>query len=183
MAAGQAGAAVAADGEADDSRVLIVYYSHSGVTQGIAERLQKHTGGVLFRVELVEPYPEDDQALRAQSRKEVEEGVLPDIQDDDLPDMDDYDLALIGGPVWFGTLAPPLSTFLAQVDLEGKTVAPFCTYGGGAGGYFEKFAEAMPEDVTLLEGFGLGRVGNMAEEDIEKAVAEWVAKLPVPEDE
>ena len=184
LMAGFAGSAFAVDDEAesaaDKPRVLIAYFSLTGNTKGIAERLQKKLGGVLYRIEPVNAYPEDGQEVRNQAGKEIGEGFKPELKGD-LPDLDGIDLVLIGGPVWAGTLAPPLSSFLAKVDLKGKTVAPFCTFGGGQREYFKRFQDAMPEGVTALEGLGLGRADlGKGEEDIDKAVTEWAAKLPVP---
>ncbi len=185
-AAGWTGAASAAeesaagDGAAAPSRVLIVYFSHSGITKGIAERLQKKTGGALHRIEPANAYPEEYQAVLAQARKEIGEGFKPELKGD-LPSLDGIDLVLVGGPVWVGTLAPPLASFLAQVDLKGKTVAPFCTYGGGLRDYFQHVKAAVSGEATVPDGLGLGREQlKMKEEDIDKAVADWAAKLPKP---
>ena len=179
LAAGGTGAALAADaGSGKNARILIVYYSHSGNTKGIAERLQKKLGGVLHSVEPVEEYPAEYQAVLEKSRPQVEAGFKPELKGE-LPDMGDFDLLLVGGPVWFGTLAPPLSSFMAQAKLEGKTIAPFCTFGGGIRNYFARFKEACPKDAMVLEGFGLGRADLAKDEaELDKLVGEWAAKLP-----
>jgi flavodoxin len=194
-AAGWTGAAAAADGKADDaSRILIVYYSHSGVTKGIAEKLQAKLGGVLHRVEPATAYPSDNDTFRAQARKEVDDGVKLELKGE-MPNFENFDLVLVGGPVWFGTMAPPLSSFLAKANLEGKVVAPFWTFGGGQGNYFDTFVAAVPggvkamtsrarradQTVEVWEGLGLSRAVIENEENLEKAIADWVAKLPLPE--
>lgn len=183
-AAGWIGAAASAEDKAvNTSRVLIVYFSHSGNTHGIAERLQKKTGAAVHRIVPKKAYPEEYQAVLAQARKEINESFKPELAGD-LPTLDDIDLVLIGGPVWAGTLSPPLASFLAQVDLKGKTVAPFCTYGGGMRDYFKHVKAAVSKEATVLDGLGLGREQlKKAEEYIDKAVSDWVAKLPKPKAE
>jgi len=181
LAVGWTGTASAADdGAADKSRVLIVYFSHSGATRGIAERLQKKLGAAIFRVESAKAYPEEYQAVLAQARQEIGDGFKPELKGD-LPALDGIDLVLVGGPVWAGTLAPPLSSFLSKVDLKGKTVAPFCTYGGGLREYFARFKEAVSGEAVVLEGLALGRADlAKGEDEVEKIINEWVAKLPKP---
>jgi flavodoxin len=179
LAAGWTGAASAADDGAGASRILIVYFSHSGVTKGIAERLQGKLGAALYRIEPVEAYPETYQEVLDKARPEVEGGVKVELKGD-LPKLEGVDLVLVGGPVWFGTMAPPLSSFLAQVDLKDKTVAPFCTYGGGLGGYFDHVKAALPEEATVLDGLGLGRADLAKEAEVETLIGEWAAKLPAP---
>ncbi len=51
-----------------------------------------------------------------------------------MSQLDRYDTLLVGTPNWFGTIAPPVQTFLKDSDLSGKRVAPFCTNGGGGFG-------------------------------------------------
>ena len=155
-------------------RVLIVYFSHSGVTKGIAERLQKKLGGALHRIEPAKAYPEEYQEVLDQARKEIDEGFKPELKGASL-DLDNVDLVLVGGPVWAGTLAPPLSSFLARNSLAGKTVAPFCTYGGGIRDYFARFGEAVSKEATVLEGLGLGRADLVkGDEEIEKRIDAWL---------
>ena len=170
-----------APAEAAVPRILIAYYSHSGNTRAIAELLHKKLGGILFQIEPVKPYPHDYDAVLEVARPQVEQGLLPDLKGV-LPDPAQFDLALVGGPVWFGTLSPPVSSFLAKVDLGKKTIAPFCTYGGGMRGYFDNFAVACPHTSEVLEGLGLGRAQlAREEEEIDRLVSEWVAGLPLPE--
>ena len=177
LAAAWMGAAPAAAGEAGKSRVLIVYFSHTGTTHGIAERLQKKIGGAFHRIEPVNSYPEGREAALDQGKKETADSFKPELKGEP-PRLDDIDLVLVGGPVWYGTLAPPLLSFLAKVDLKGKTVAPFCTYGGGIRDYFQHFKMAISKEATVLEGLGLSKVNEMQDGDIEKALDAWLAKFP-----
>lgn len=46
----------------------------------------------------------------------------------------DYDIIFLGSPIWSGTIAPPVKTFLSGHDLSGKRIIPFVTHGGGGAG-------------------------------------------------
>ena len=86
--------------------------------------------------------------------QEREQGVLPEINPVKA-NLADYDVIFIGYPVWFGTYAPPIITFLGQVDLSGKKVVPFCTFGsGGLESSVKDLAAAQPK-AEILPGYGV----------------------------
>ena len=63
-----------------------------------------------------------------------------------------YDVVFVGSPCWWGTVAPPVATFLAAYDWSGKTVAPFMTHGGSRMGRSEDDIEKLCPGATLLGG-------------------------------
>ena len=78
-------------------------------------------------------------------------------------DLSKYETIFIGYPVWFGTYAPPIATFLANNDLSGKTIVPFCTFGsGGLESSGKDMTEALP-GAKVLRGYGVraARLGTM----------------------
>ena len=179
LAIGQTGIASAADGgtNGDKPRALIVYFSHTDTTRGIAERIQGKLDAAVYRVKPRQAYPDEYDAVLTQARQEIDEDFKPELQGL-LPSLDGVDLILVGAPVWCGTLPPPLSSFLAQVDLQGKVVAPFCTYGGGLRDYFLHFKASVSREATVLDGLGFSREQlKMTGEEIDAAVAAWVAAL------
>jgi len=165
-------AATAAEGR--PQKVLIVYYSTSGNTKAVAEKLQTKTGGDTYRLETVHPYPTEHRALTDAAKRELEENDLPALKGD-LPDMSSYDLILVGGPVWWYTVSTPVMQFLQQADFAGKKVAAFCTHGGGVGHYFPHFKE-QARNAVVLEGLPLW--GNKAgDASTDKALDDWLATL------
>ena len=165
-------AMIAAEG--GKPRVLIVYYSSSGNTKAAAEKLQARTGADVYRLETVRTYPAEHKALVDEAKWELEENDLPALSGT-LPDLSSYDLILVGGPVWWYTVATPLMQFLAQSDFAGKKTAAFCTHGGGVGQYFSHFQE-QAKNAVVFEGLPLwgNQVGNAA---TDKAIDAWLAKL------
>ena len=97
--------------------------------------------------------------------KEREQGILPTINPVKA-DLANYDVIFLGFPVWFGTYAPPVITFLNGADLSGKTVVPFCTFGsGGLETSVKDLVEAEP-NAKVLPGYGVraARLEAMPEE-------------------
>ena len=64
-------------------------------------------------------------------------------------------IVFIGYPIWFGTYAPPIGTFLKQVDLSGKKIVPFCTFGSGGLDSSTKDLYKVEPKATILEGYGV----------------------------
>ncbi len=120
------------------AKPLIVYFSLTGNTQGIAEAIHQKVGGDIFRLEAAEPYPDDYKTQTEIAKKELAEGADRAIKA--MPEnLAQYDMVFVGSPVWWGTMATPVRTFLRQADLSGKKVIPFVTHGGG--GTDESFAD------------------------------------------
>ena len=70
-------------------------------------------------------------------------------------DVTQYDVIFLGYPIWFGTYAPPVFTFLDQVDLSGKKLVPFCTFGsGGLESSVKDLAMAEP-NAEIMPGYGV----------------------------
>ena len=152
---------------------LIVYFSHSGNTRRIAELIQNATGGTLFEIEPVLPYPADYNKVTEKARKEIREGFHPPLKNADLP-LELYDTVIIGTPNWWSTIAPPIASFLTSHDVAGKKIAPFCTHGGGGGGRIVKDIEKKcPKNsiLTCLEIYGNG--GTEAKSQVDM----WLRKI------
>ena len=108
-----------------------------------AAQIQKATGGTLFEIKPVKPYPSEYRECTVQARKEIQEGVRPERAK--VEDMGKYDVIFIGSPNWWSTIAPPVASFLASYDLSGKTVIPFVTHGGGGMARCGRGSEAVSQ--------------------------------------
>lgn len=111
-------------------RTLIVYYSWSGNTRRVARIIHEIAGGDLIELEPVEPYPTSYSATLERARREIRAGLKPQLKTR-IEGVENYDVVFIGSPNWWGTIAPPVTSFLSQYNLSGKTIAPFFTHGGG----------------------------------------------------
>ena len=147
-------------GENKSQKVLVLYYSQTSNTKAVAEEIAGKLGADIEEIVAVNPYDGDFQATIERCLKEREAGELPEIQPL-AADLAAYDVVFIGYPVWFGTYAPPVITLLKQIDLGGKKVVPFCTFGsGGLDSSVRDLRAAQPE-AEVLDGYGV-RAARMA---------------------
>ena len=96
----------------NDKKVLVAYFSHSGNTRAVAERIAAATGADLVEIVPQKPYPAEYRAVVDQARREIGADYRPALKTD-LPDAGRYDVIYIGSPCWWSTVAPPVATFLA----------------------------------------------------------------------
>ena len=119
--------------ESKQMKVLVAYFSASGVTEGVAKQLADVTGGDLYKIQPEQPYTEADLDWRdKQSRSTLEmqdKNSRPAITDK-LTNMQDYDVIYVGFPIWWYTAPTIINTFMESYDFKGKTVIPFATSGG-----------------------------------------------------
>lgn len=161
--------------EKEEPRVLIVYYSLSNVTHGVAEQLQARTGADIFRVETVRSYPATQPGLYDDPKKELDEHKLPELKAMP-PDFSDYDLVLIGGPVWWYTVPTPIMKLLEDVDFKGKKTAFFCTHEGGVGRTFPHFKE-QAKNAVVLDGLDLFRPNRTDQAELGGKLDAWLESL------
>ena len=149
-------------------KVLVAYFSASGVTKGVAQQLAEVTGGTLHEIKPAQPYTDADLDWRnKQSRSSVEmqdKSSRPAITEK-LANMQDYDVIYVGFPIWWYTCPTIINTFMETYDFKGKTVIPFATSGGSS---IEKACEDLKTaypDVNWKEGKLLNRVSKKELED------------------
>ena len=135
-------------------KVGVVYFSWSrtGNTRFAAETIAKKIGTKPFEIKAAKPYGTHYNACFAEAKPECATGKLRPIQPVVGLDPAKYDVIFIGTPNWFGTIAPPVRTFLVQnaAVLKGKTVCLFQTNGGGGMQNCGKdFAQVLPNSKVL----------------------------------
>jgi flavodoxin len=132
-------------------KILIAYYSYSGNTKSVAEKIQSLTGGNLFEIKPVKKYPDVYKEVVSIVKNEKAENYKPALLQ--KCNVKNYDTIFIGTPVWWWTFASPVRTFLSENDFSGKTIIPFCTHGGGgASSTYNDIKELCP-DAVIKEGF------------------------------
>ena len=114
------------------SNILVTYFSASGVTKNVAQKIANDNGYDLFEIVPEEIYtPADLDWTDKNSRSTLEmndKSFRPPIVES--VDVSDYDTIVIGFPVWWYTAPTIINTFIESVDLSGKTIKAFCTSGG-----------------------------------------------------
>ena len=136
------------------SKYLVLYYSQTQTTQAVAEAIANSLGADIEAIVPVEPYDGDFNATIQRGQKEMAEGKLPELQPLSV-NVKDYEVIFLGYPIWFGTYAPPVAALLENVDLSGKKIVPFCTFGSGGLDSSVKDLQAKLPDAEILPGYGV----------------------------
>lgn len=115
------------------SKSLVVYFSATGNTKALAEKIASRSGSDIFEIVPEEKYTSEDlnynnSDCRA-NKEQNDESARPAISGE-VKNIENYDTVFIGYPIWWGTMPKIINTFLETYDLSGKTVMPFCTSGG-----------------------------------------------------
>lgn len=126
---GFSSSALAANADSSAKKPLVVFFTRSGNTQAIADMIHKEVGGQLVQIKTVEPYPADYQECVDLAKKQQQENARPAIETKINPD--DYNVIFLGFPNWWSSMPMPVWTFIEENKLNGKTIVPFMTHGGG----------------------------------------------------
>ena len=136
-------------------KVLVAYFSASGVTKGVAQQLADVAGADLREIKPEKPYTDADLDWRdKQSRSSVEmqdKSSRPAITDK-IQNMQDYEVVYVGFPIWWYTCPTIINTFMEAYDFKGKTVIPFATSGGSSIKKACEDLKATYPDVNWKEG-------------------------------
>jgi flavodoxin len=159
-----------------NGKTLVVYYSASGNTKDVAEKIAKITEADLFEIEPVEPYTDDDLDWTdddSRVSREHDDESLRDVElvSTTVDDWDSYDTVYIGYPIWWGIAAWPVDNFVKENDFTGKTVIPFCTAATSGIGDSGNLLEEMTGTGDWKEGERFH--GGASESDI----SSWIDSL------
>lgn len=151
---------------------LVTYFSASGVTKRVAEKISNVLDADIFEIAPETPYSvEDLDYTNKNSRSAVEmndKSFRPPIKE--TIDVSNYDTILIGFPVWWYTAPTIINTFIESCDMNGKTAIAFCTSGGtGITGCENDLKNAYP-NINWKTGRKL--YGNESDEEIKKWINE-----------
>ncbi len=134
---------------------LIAYFSASGTTKKVAEKLSKVAEADLFEITPKVPYTNADlNWMDKKSRSSLEmadKNSRPDIADKSL-DTSEYDVIFLGFPIWWYVAPTIINTFLESYDFSGKTIVLFATSGGSGFGQTIKYLQQSAPNATIKEG-------------------------------
>ena len=169
----------------DDASILVAYFSRAGenynvgyVERGstsiVAEIIAEQTGGDLFEIRPLQPYPTDYDEMLEVSRQETSENARPEMAET-VADMDQYDVVFIGYPIWNGDMPMILYNFLEHYDLSGKTILPFCTNEGSGLSDTVRTITAQYPEAEVLSGLSIrGQTAQNDRDAAERAVTSWL---------
>lgn len=123
----------AADTSTNSGKTLVVYFSATGTTKGVAEKIAAATNADTYEILAAQTYTEADLNWNDKNSRTTKEqndkSVRPEIGSDKV-NLDGYSTIFIGYPIWWGEEPRIMDTFVESYDFSGKTMIPFCTSGG-----------------------------------------------------
>ena len=134
-------------------KTAVVYFSWSGNTRFAAETIAKKTRADLFEIKAETPYNSDFGKCCDEAKPECYGKTFRPIKPIEGLDLAKYDIVFVGTPNWWGTMAPPVRTWVTQSKdaLKGKTLCLFQTHGGGGMQRVGKdFAEVIGDAAKVL---------------------------------
>ena len=154
-------------------KMLVAYFSASGVTAKAAWKLSEAAGADLYEIKPEIPYSREDlDWMDKKSRSSVEMNdplSRPEIAEK-LPNMADYDTVFIGYPIWWYVAPHIINTFVESYELSGKTLVAFATSGGsGIGKTVEELKKLYP-DANWKDGKLLNNISD-------KELVDWASKF------
>lgn len=163
------------ENEGDGSKILVAYFSNTGNTESVANKIAEVTGGDIFEIQPSDPYTEEDLNYNVDdcraNNEQNDPTARPEIANS-VENMDDYDIVFIGYPIWWGDAPKIICTFMESYDFTDKTVIPFCTSGSSGISTSENTLKSLA-DANWLDGQRFDR--GVSEESID----EWLTELGI----
>ena len=153
---------------------LVAYFSASGVTKKLAERISKVVGADLYEIQPKDVYTEEDlNWMNENSRSSIEmknKSFRPEIANK-INNIDDYDTIYVGFPIWWYVAPTIINTFLESYNLTGKTIIPFATSGESLMGNTNKELKNSCKGSVLKEG------RRFDIKDSDEIIKNWIESL------
>lgn len=164
------------DPEPEGSKILVAYFSATGNTEGIAQKLAEGLEADLYEIVPETPYTSDDLNYSDSSSRSSVEMNDPDARpgiSGSVENMEQYDVVLIGYPIWWGEAPRIMSTFIESYDFSGKTLAAFCTSASSGFGSSDSALREATDSSTWLDGI---RFSSGASDE---EILEWAGGLGI----
>lgn len=160
--------------ESTGADTIVVYFSATGTTKGVAERIASVTNADIYELVPAEPYSDADLDWNDKNSRTTIEMNDPDVRPaiaNDTVDLDGYSTVYIGYPIWWGDAPRMMSTFVEAHDFSGKTVIPFCTSGGSGIGRSGSNLASQAGSGNWLEG------GRLDAGISESEIQDWINSM------
>lgn len=159
---------------------IVIYYSLEGHTKFVAQLLAKELKAEVLELKLVKPFPTRGFSKFFWCGKSAVFNEKPELKTK-IPSLKEYDLVVIGTPVWAGKCASPINSLLVSItkdqQIKGKKIAVLVTNGGGA---ISKCVKQIQKTLTgneFLEPLHFVNPSKDKEEEIVKKIRDWVQAI------
>lgn len=149
---GEVKSVYSARAEQKTGKTLIVYFSQTGNTEGLANLIHEMSGADIFRLERKTPYSSSSNGpvLYGEALDELRAEAVPELKA--YPATSQYDTILLGYCNWWSSIPASVRSFLMHDDFSGKTIVPFCSMGGGHFGQTISAIAKLTPDSVIREG-------------------------------
>lgn len=158
---------------------LVVYFSYTGNTRDIVNRIKDKLNCDVLEIKTVVPYSDDYDTVVNDEHNSEASNFLPEIQEFET-DLGKYDEIILGTPVWWYRPVPAIRSFLTKNDFSGKTIKPFATNAGWLGKTFTEIKNLCPNS-KVAEGFNICYdAGDYRSRELITSLAEiddWISTL------
>ena len=167
-------AGTGAKNSAGKGKALIIFYSWSGNTRGVAREIARQTGFDSIELELVNPYSTDYNTVLNQAQSDQHKQARPALKTKiDSKKWAEYDTIILGYPNWWASIPMPIATLLESYDFSNKTIMPFCSHGGGRFGQSLTAISKLAPKATLTAGLSVHYSGGSS---LSKDVEKWLKR-------
>ena len=155
-------------------KAAVVFYSLDGNCSLVAQELKTLINADLIQLQTLDEKKRSFLGKMLRGGGMVVMGKKPPLKPYTF-DPAEYDLLVIGVPVWAGSPAPPIKTFLSGAGISGKKIAIFVCHAGGMRGALDKLKSLLPENEIVAEANFVNPSKNRGE--AKRQIADWVKKL------
>ncbi len=159
---------------AKTGRTLVVYYSLSGHTKAIAEKIARYTKADLYEIKTAEKF-ELNTAFYLKARHQLYSKQYPKLSGK-MPNFSRYNTIFVGGPVWWYAPATPLLSFLEKADFKTRKVVPFSTQGSNYGSFFVDF-KRMAKNAKLRPHASFNNIPAQYSKEEENKIIHWINSI------
>lgn len=161
-----------------ENKKLVVFYTYTGHTKYIAEMIKEKLNCDILEIKTVKLYSKDYDLVVEEYQNNESVKETPKIEEIGI-DLSKYNEIIIGSPVWWYTITPPIRTFLKENDLSGKTIIPFATNAGWLGRTFKEIKSLCPNsniekemNIVFTEDHTVNKLVTQKEE-----IENWITSL------
>lgn len=128
-------------------KTIVIYYGYGNHTRMIAGKIKKELSCDILRILPKIPYSKNYDEVVNSTEDNLQTRKTPEIETINI-NLNEYDKVILGSPVWWYTITPPIRSFLKIYDLSGKIVIPYATNAGWLGSTFEEIKELCKGKIT-----------------------------------
>ena len=162
---------------AGNEKTLIIFYSWSGNTRGVAKEIQRQTGFDTVEIELEHPYSSNYNTVLNEAQRDQHKQARPALKTKiDSKKWAEYGRIIIGYPNWWASIPMLIATLLESYDFSGKTILPFCSHGGGRFGQSITAISKLAPNAKIGDGLSVHYSGGSS---LSKDVEKWLKKCGI----